>query len=110
VSVPVVVVNAVTVPPERAEEFEARFAARAGAVEQAPGFEAFELLRPTEGARYLVYTRWRSEADFEAWTSSHAFSAGHRAPAGGEPIASESEIWKLAVVEAAYAGAPKTPS
>ena len=52
---PFVVVNAVTVPPDRAAEFEARFAARAGSVEQAAGFEAFELLRPAEGDRYLVY-------------------------------------------------------
>lgn len=98
---PFVVVNAVTVAPERAEEFEARFAARAGAVEQAPGFEAFELLRPTEGSRYLVYTRWTSEADFEAWTSSHAFAAGHRPPGDGGPVATANEIWKLEVVHSA---------
>lgn len=101
---PFVVVNAVTVPPERATEFEERFAARAGAVEEAPGFEAFELLRPAEGDRYLVYTRWASEADFEAWTASHAFSAGHRPPATGGPLASANEIWKLEVVQAAYGG------
>jgi heme-degrading monooxygenase HmoA len=43
----VVKINAVEVPADRAEEFEARFAARAGAVENSEGFEAFELLRPT---------------------------------------------------------------
>lgn len=97
-----VVVNAVTVPPERADEFESRFAARAGSVEQAAGFEAFELLRPAEGDRYLVYTRWASEADFEAWTQSHAFSAGHRPPDASGPIASANEIWKLEVAQSAY--------
>jgi Antibiotic biosynthesis monooxygenase len=56
----IVVVNAVTVPAERAEEFEQRFAQRAGQVSQSPGFEAFELLRPADGTRYLVYTRWRA--------------------------------------------------
>ena len=57
----IVVVNAVTVPAERAGEFEERFAKRAGQVSQAPGFEAFELLRPSDGTRYLVYTRWRGQ-------------------------------------------------
>ena len=55
----VVKINAITVPKERAEELEARFAARAGEVSGSPGFEAFELLRPTDDRDvYLVYTRW----------------------------------------------------
>ena len=55
----VVRINAITVPAERAEEFEARFAARAGEVSSSPGFEAFELLRPSDDRGvYLVYTRW----------------------------------------------------
>ena len=40
----VVRINAITVPPERAEEFERRFAARAGEVATMDGFEAFEHL------------------------------------------------------------------
>ena len=72
----VVVINAVTVPRERRDEFEARFAARAGQVSQAEGFEAFELMRPRDGDRYLVYTRWRSDDDFRTWMSSPSFGAG----------------------------------
>ncbi len=45
----VVRINAVTVPTDKADELVARFAARAGEVGRAPGFEAFELLRPTDG-------------------------------------------------------------
>ena len=37
----VVRINAITVPRERAEELERRFAARAGEVSKSPGFEAF---------------------------------------------------------------------
>ncbi len=37
----VVKINAITVPRERFAEFERRFAARAGHVTGAPGFEAF---------------------------------------------------------------------
>ncbi len=60
-SMSVVRINAITVPAERAEEFERRFAARAGEVATMDGFEAFELLRPTDDRGvYLVYTRWAS--------------------------------------------------
>jgi heme-degrading monooxygenase HmoA len=99
----VVVINAVTVPAERREEFEQRFAARAGQVSQAGGFEAFELLRPMAGNRYLVYTRWRERADFEAWMGSTRFTAGHRQHAQGGPVSRESEVWELEVLQAEYA-------
>ena len=66
----VVRINAITVPKERAEELERRFAARAGEVAKSPGFEAFELLRPADDKdTYLVYTRWRSQEDFDAWVN-----------------------------------------
>ncbi|GAA5041937.1 heme-degrading monooxygenase HmoA [Thermocatellispora tengchongensis] len=74
----VVKINVLTVPAEMRESLERRFAGRAGMVESSDGFEWFELLRPVEGTdRYLVYTRWRSEADFERWQKSQAFQAGH---------------------------------
>ncbi|MCK9903718.1 antibiotic biosynthesis monooxygenase [Parafrankia colletiae] len=80
----VVKINVLTVPPAMRETLESRFAGRAGMVEKADGFEWFELLRPLEGTdTYLVYTRWRSEEDFQKWQSSMAFSEGHRA-AGAE--------------------------
>jgi len=84
--VSVVKINVLTVPAEMREHLEQRFAGRAGMVEQADGFEWFELLRPVEGTdTYLVYTRWRSEADFQAWQSSAAFGAGHAQAAGDRP-------------------------
>jgi heme-degrading monooxygenase HmoA len=107
----VVRINAITVPPERAEELERRFAARAGEVGSSPGFEAFELLRPTDDRdTYLVYTRWRSEEDFTAWVSSAAFQHGHRAHDTAGPVSSQSELWSFAVVqhEEAIAEPPST--
>ncbi|WP_261575745.1 antibiotic biosynthesis monooxygenase family protein [Frankia gtarii] len=75
----VVKINALTVPAEMRAALEQRFAGRAGMVEQADGFEWFELLRPIEGTdTYLVYTRWRSEEDFQKWQSSQSFEEGHR--------------------------------
>jgi heme oxygenase (mycobilin-producing) len=120
----VVKINVLTVPEPMRAELERRFAGRAGMVEAADGFERFELLRPAEGTdRYLVYTRWRSEEDFERWHNSQAFARGHAqasaeaggtggAPAdaggdasGGEahrsPAATGSEIWSFEVIDSA---------
>jgi|SRR5260370_38858726 len=101
----VVRINAITVPKERAEELERRFAARAGQVASSPGFEAFELLRPTDGRDvYLVYTRWRSQADFERWAQSPAFQHGHRAHASEGPVGTDSALWSFDVVQHEEAG------
>jgi len=96
----VVKINAISVPAERVEEFEARFAARAGEVSGSPGFEQFELLRPTdERETYFVYTRWRSEEDFQAWVASPAFAHGHRAHSEQGPVSSHSELWQFEVIQ-----------
>src|ERR1700712_3808800 len=103
----VVRINALQVPEAAREGFEQRFDSRAGMVEGAEGFEHFELLRPVDGGdRYLVYTRWRSEADFTRWTESQAFGAGHRQAeegrqGGGGPAAAHSEIWAFDVLQTA---------
>jgi len=106
----VVRINAITVPAGRADELAARFAARAGQVDTTDGFEEFQLLRPTDGRdRWLVYTRWRDEAAFDAWVSSAAFGQGHaRAEGTGGPVAGGAELWSFLVEQQAAAGsAPK---
>jgi heme-degrading monooxygenase HmoA len=96
----VVKINAITVPRERADELVGRFAARAGQVSGSPGFEAFELLRPDDDRdTFLVYTRWRSEEDFQAWMSSQAFQEGHRALGTQGPVSTQSELWSFDVVQ-----------
>ncbi len=96
----VVRINAITVPAERADELVERFANRAGAVAEMPGFEAFELLRPTDDRDvFLVYTRWRSQEDFDAWLSSSAFQHGHAGHAQGGPVGTGSELWSFDVVQ-----------
>ncbi len=93
-------INAITVPSERAEEFLARFADRAGSVSGSPGFEAFELLAPNDDRGvYLVYTRWRSEEDFQAWMASPAFAHGHRGHNANGPVSSHSELWSFNVAQ-----------
>src|SRR6516164_2934969 len=77
-------INAITVPADSGDELARRFAARAGAVDNQDGFEGFELLKPTDGrTTWLVMTRWRDDASFEAWLHSPAFGHGHRAVAEG---------------------------
>jgi heme-degrading monooxygenase HmoA len=96
----VVKINAISVPAERAEELVSRFAARAGEVSKMEGFEAFELLRPSdERETFLVYTRWRSEEDFQAWMSSPAFQHGHQAHSTQGPVSTHSELWQFDVVQ-----------
>jgi heme oxygenase (mycobilin-producing) len=96
----VVKINAITVPKERADELVARFAARAGEVSGMPGFEMFELLRPTDdNDTFLVYTRWRSEDDFQNWMNSAAFQHGHKAHNSQGPVSSQSALWQFDVVQ-----------
>ncbi|MET9928268.1 MULTISPECIES: antibiotic biosynthesis monooxygenase [unclassified Streptomyces] len=103
----VVKINVLTVPQEQREVLEKRFASRAHAVENSDGFEWFELLRPVEGTdNYLVYTRWRDEASFQAWMEG-PMKAAHQGGGGAEggerpkPAASGSTVWSFEVVQQA---------
>ena len=98
----VIKINAITVPDDAGDELAHRFAARAGAVDGQEGFEGFELLRPTDGrTQWLVLTRWRDDAAFQAWVASPSFAHGHAgadrpAPHGG-PVSVGSELWAYEV-------------
>lgn len=95
-----VAINVLNVPQEMRATLEQRFAARAGEVEKMDGFEAFELLRPVEGTdTYLVYTRWDSQASFEAWVASDAFAKGHAQHHSAGPAASDSQVWTFEIAE-----------
>jgi heme-degrading monooxygenase HmoA len=100
----VIKINAITVPADSGDELAKRFAARAGAVDDQPGFEGFELLQPTDDrTTWLVVTRWRDEESFQAWMSSASFGQGHRSEqerAGGDappPVSISSELWSYQV-------------
>ena len=96
----IVKINAITVPRERFDEFERRFATRAGKVSSAPGFESFELLRPNDEREVcLVVTRWESEEAFQSWVASPDFRAGHAQHREGGPVGTSSEIWSFDVLE-----------
>jgi heme oxygenase (mycobilin-producing) len=107
VGMTVVKINAITVPADSGDELARRFAARAGAVDGADGFEGFELLRPADDrTTWLVVTRWRDDESFQAWVRSPAFSHGHRSAAeraGGDaspPVGVNSELWSYTIANA----------
>jgi heme oxygenase (mycobilin-producing) len=107
----VVKINAINVDPAQAEVFEDRFAKRAGAVENQPGFEAFELLRPADGGTtYFVYTRWASEDAYQSWLSGNDFAKAHAhvrpdAEAAPQPAGHGSQLLAFEVIERVAAGA-----
>ena len=99
----IVRINAIQVGEDKGEELAQRFAARAGAVDNAEGFEGFDLLRPTDGRdTWLVMTRWRDQDSFEKWVASPAFAHGHRGAnvsADAKPVAVHSELWSYDIVD-----------
>lgn len=96
---PIVKINAVTIPDGRGMELERRFAERFDLVEGVPGFLGFELLRPTdEGDRYFVYSRWESQEAFDAWVSSDAFKQTHERLPGREPVGTHNELLSFDIV------------
>ena len=102
----VVKINAIEVPEGAGPELERRSAARHGAVESAPGFLGFELLRPVAGDhRYFVYTRWETEEHFQAWRNGPGMEAhsGDRA----KPVGTGSSLLEFEVAQSAGpAGGP----
>lgn len=102
-----VAINVLTVPEGGGALLEERFGARKGAVDSAPGFLSFELLRPVSGTQdYLVLTRWRAREDFEAWTASQSFRHGHATATGrsaeNASAATGSTIWSFDVVQESW--------
>lgn len=98
---PVVKINAIHVPADQGPELEKRFANRAHAVENSPGFVSFQLLRPVKGdERYFVVTTWETEEDFEAWRDgpAKAAHAGARNPGGQKPVATGADLLEFEVV------------
>ncbi|MFV0494852.1 mycobilin-forming heme oxygenase MhuD [Mycobacterium sp.] len=102
---PVVKINAISVPADAGPELEKRFAHRAHAVDNSPGFLGFQLLRPVKGEdRYFVVTHWESDEAFQAWANGPAREAhaGERA----KPVASGAALLEFEVVLDAPAKRP----
>ncbi|HEX5143224.1 MAG TPA: mycobilin-forming heme oxygenase MhuD [Mycobacterium sp.] len=93
----VVKINAIEVPEGAGPELEKRFAHRAHAVDNQPGFLGFQLLRPVKGDnRYFVVTQWESDEAFQAWASGPAIEA-HKGQ-HTNPVASGASLLEFEVV------------
>ena len=82
----VVKINALEIPPQAGDEIVKRFTARMEGLADVPGFEGFELLRPTGEAetRWFVYTRWADQASYEGWRDGDGARNSHAQSSGGE--------------------------
>jgi len=84
----VVKINALNIPPQAGDEIVKRFTARMSSLADVPGFEGFELLRPTAEteSRWFVYTRWADQASYDGWRdgdgarNAHAQQDGEATP------------------------------
>ena len=97
----IVKINAISVPEGAGATLEERFASRKGAIDDQPGFEGFQLLRPVKGEdRYFVVTRWADQASYDAWWEG-AGQAAHGRKQGEEerkPVSSHAELLEFEVV------------
>jgi len=75
-----IAMNRFKVNAGREADFEEMWRSRETFLDQVPGFVAFALLRGDlkDGTTdFISHSTWRSRADFEAWTQSEQFRAGH---------------------------------
>ncbi|BCK52676.1 monooxygenase [Nocardia wallacei] len=94
----VVKINAIEVPEGAGPELEKRFAHRAHAVDNSPGFLGFQLLRPVAGDnRYFVVTQWDSEESFAAWRDGPAKEA-HAGDPSRKPVSTGASLLEFEVV------------
>lgn len=98
----VIKINAIDVPAGSGDELAHRFAARAGSIDGVDGFLGFELLKPTdERTTWLVVTRWRDDAAFEAWRESAAFGESHRQGASDgaqqRSVGTSAQLWSYEI-------------
>jgi heme oxygenase (mycobilin-producing) len=101
----VVKINALNVPEGVGPELEKRFAARADAVKDSPGFLEFNLLRPVAGEnRYFVYPRWESEEHYQAWRDGQGQHSQHGGEGRPQPVSTGASLLEFEVVQYIAAG------
>ncbi len=76
---PFVAINYIECEENYKARFEELFGSRAKAIDQMPGFQFMNVLKPkADDAPYLIVSYWDNEADFKQWTASPAFIEGHK--------------------------------
>ncbi|MEW6296591.1 MAG: antibiotic biosynthesis monooxygenase [Thermodesulfobacteriota bacterium] len=89
----IVVMHRIPVASDSAEAFAERSRDRASTIASGPGFLRTEILRPLQGAHYIIKTYWRTHEGFARWTRGESFprAYAHRSPTAGgsDPYALE---------------------
>lgn len=75
---PFIVMNRFTVKPGSEPEFEQRWAKRESKLQEAKGFQFFQLLRraqtPDDDVNYISMSAWTDRSSFDTWWSSKSFA------------------------------------
>lgn len=75
---PFIVMNRFTVKPGSEPEFEQRWAKRESKLQEAKGFQFFQLLRrvqtPDDDVNYISMSAWKDRSSFDQWWSSKSFA------------------------------------
>jgi heme-degrading monooxygenase HmoA len=93
-----VVMNVLEVPAEFKSRMADMFGHGAQNMAQVPGCLEFQFLESTTDNKQVVYTKWESEAAFDAWRKSDAFARAHSAERSGQSPAMSSHIESYVVV------------
>lgn len=72
-----VVMNVLTVPENFKEEMIQRFANSADNMSSVKGCVEFQFLNHTSDGKQIVYTKWSSKDDYQAWIESDSFKRAH---------------------------------
>jgi len=100
-----VVSNRVYLVDSYAEEFELRFARRAGQIDKQPGFISMAVMKPVkEGAPWVVQTCWEDKAAFDGWVGSEDFRQSHANPMPKEAFSQPGKPGQLEMHEVVVSG------
>jgi len=83
-----------SLPPEARAGFEKTWMTRVGAVDTFPGFISTQLLALPDRGEYVVLTRFKDEASFQAWITSDNFTRGHRGESHQQYSAEDNPLLK----------------
>lgn len=95
-----ITINTLEIPKGAEEVLEGRFRDRKHEVDNEPGFQGFQLLRPVEGTeRYFVITTWETKEHFDAWMVKRAERKAHAPADKPAPVTTDHKMMEFEVVD-----------
>jgi len=68
-----VVMRSIPVTDEQKYVFEDRFAQNKDWIQSINAFECFRLLKPVDGAQYVILTQWSSKEAYDIWQTTNQY-------------------------------------